>query len=424
MTSTLKKVKQTVLTPFQEFTSGESASGLLLIAMALVAFVWANSPLAGGYVRLQETVVGVSAGGWGLAKPLILWVNDGLMAIFFFVVGLEIKRELKVGELSDKRSAALAVAGALGGMVVPALIYAGLNAGGEGLRGWGVPMATDIAFALGVLALLGNRVPPALKVFLTALAIVDDLGAVLVIAVFYTEGVDVAMLAAAAAVLAAAFAYGRISGRNTGVFAVLGVVLWYLVLKSGVHATVAGVLLAFAVPMRRSIGVDTIRGELARGLEKGTFEEHETAVNRLEDLLEGSQSPLHRIEHHLHPWVAFAIMPVFALFNAGVSLAGVSGFADPVTVGVVAGLVLGKPVGIVLLAWAAVALGVATLPAGVRWRHVVGAGLLGGIGFTMSLFIAALAFTGSPLLGAAKIGILAASVAAAVLGSLVLVRVR
>ncbi|MDP8950990.1 MAG: Na+/H+ antiporter NhaA, partial [Actinomycetota bacterium] len=398
------------------------AGGITLIAAALLAFAWANSPFAPGYFALQETPFGIGVGGFGLEKPLLLWVNDGLMAVFFFLVGLEIKREVSVGELANPRDAALAVIAALGGVVVPASIYAAVNWGGEGIAGWGVPMATDIAFALGVMALLGSRVPLSLKVFLTALAIVDDLIAVSVIALFYTAGVDLLSLALSLGVLALTFAYGRRGGRNLRGFAVLGLLVWFFMLQSGVHATVAGVLFALIIPMNRKISPEDLRDELRSGIERGEFEEVETKVANLERVLEDAQSPLHRLEHSLHPWVAFLVMPVFALFNAGVSLTGGGGLANPVALGVLLGLLVGKPVGVLGASWLAVRMGWASLPQGASWGAMAGVSLLAGIGFTMSLFIGTLAFEGSALLDEAKLGILVASVVAAVAGLTILMR--
>ena len=371
---------------------------------------------------MREITFGVGLGDWSLEKPLLLWVNDGLMAFFFFLVGLEIKREVLVGELSEPRDAALAVTAALGGMVVPASIYAAINWGGEGISGWGVPMATDIAFALGMMALLGDRVPTSLKVFLTALAIVDDLGAVLVIALFYTGEIEVLNLLITAGALALAFLYGRLGGRNLKVLAFFGIVVWFFVLQSGVHATVAGILLALATPIKRKIAPQDLRQELRAGLERGRFEEVEVKVANLERVLGDAQSPLHRLERLMHPWVAFLVLPIFALFNAGVALGGGTGVTGPVTVGVFLGLLLGKPLGVLAFSWLAIKTGMASLPEGVGWWAMTGAGLLAGIGFTMSLFVGGLAFDGGEMLESAKLGILSASVVAAVLGLVLLAR--
>ena len=393
-----------------------------MIFASILAFAWANSPWAPGYFALREITFGASFGDWSLEKPLLLWVNDGLMAFFFFLVGLEIKREVLVGELSEPRDAALAVTAALGGMVVPASIYAAINWGGEGISGWGVPMATDIAFALGMMALLGDRVPTSLKVFLTALAIVDDLGAVLVIALFYTGEIEVLNLLVTVGALALAFLYGRLGGRNLKVLAFFGIVVWFFVLQSGVHATVAGILLALATPIRRKIAPQDLRTELRAGLERGRFEEVEVKVANLERVLGDAQSPLHRLERLMHPWIAFLVLPIFALFNAGVALGGGAGVTGPVTVGVFLGLLLGKPLGVLTFSWIAIRTGMASLPEGVGWWAMTGAGLLAGIGFTMSLFMGGLAFDSGEMLESAKLGILSASVVAALLGLALLAR--
>jgi NhaA family Na+:H+ antiporter len=409
-----------LLTPFEEFARSESAGGVTLIAAALLALLWANSPWAPGYFALQQTYFGFDLGGWSLEKPLLLWVNDGLMALFFFLVGLEIKREVSVGELSEPRDAALAVVAAVGGVLVPGVIYAAVNWGGEGIGGWGVPVATDIAFALGIMSLLGDRVPLSLKVFLTALAIVDDLVAVLIIALFYTEGISLVYLVLSFGVLALTFVYGLNGGRNLKVFAFLGVVAWFFMLQSGIHATVAGVLLALTIPIKRKIAPEDLRDELRGGLEDQRFEGVEVKVANLERVLEDTQSSLHRLEHLLHPWVAFLVLPVFALFNAGVSLGGGGGVLNPVTAGVFLGLLVGKPVGVLVFSWLATRLGMASLPEGVRWPSMAGASCLAGIGFTMSLFVGGLAFEDGGLLDQAKIGVLSASVLAAVLGLVIL----
>jgi len=416
---------RSMLSPFQSFARSESAGGILLILAALVAFLWANSGVAASYQALKDLPFGVEAGDWGLTKPLLLWVNDGLMAIFFLLVGLEIKREFRVGELADRRAALLPMAAAVGGMVVPAVIYAVVNHGGllgdgAGSHGWGIPMATDIAFALGVMALLGKRVPLGLKVFLTALAIADDLGAVLVIALFYTAELKLPLLLAALGVWVATVAYGVVGGRKIPVFLLFGVVLWYLMLKSGIHATVAGVLLAMAIPMRRELEVGDVRSKLANLLHGREFERQEVELEHIEDLVDRARSPLHTLEHALQPWVAFAIMPVFALFNAGFALSADASLMAPVALGAFLGLVVGKPLGVVLASWLAVRSGAAALPKGVGWTAMWGTGLLAGIGFTMSLFIAALGLGGGALLDQAKLGVLSASVVAAVVGLVML----
>jgi Na+:H+ antiporter, NhaA family len=421
---------QRILSPFARFIRTESAGGIVLIACTLLALVWANSPWAESYHHLWETPVSVGFGEFALTYSLHHWINDALMAVFFFLVGLEIKREFLVGELASLRRAALPIAAAMGGMVVPALLYAMVNVGTEGARGWGIPMATDIAFALGVLALLGPRTPLALKVFLAALAIVDDIGAVLVIAVFYTADISWAALGFAALFMGAMVLANVLGARSPLLYLLLGILLWIAFLKSGIHATVAGVLSAMAIPARTRIDTYEFLARGRRVLEhfeaageegKGilTNRGQQAAIFEMERSCEAAQAPLQRIEHDLHYWVAFAIIPLFALANAGVHLSGnlADAFRNPVTLGVVLGLVVGKPVGITLFAWAAVRLRIADLPFGVRWSAVGGVAFLGGIGFTMSLFISGLAFPGMPELNdAAKIGIFAASLLAGVLG--------
>ena len=413
-----RSVIRKVLTPVQEFIRTEAASGVILIAAAALAFAWANSPWAESYFAVLDVRLGVAFAAWSLEKPLLLWVNDLLMAVFFFLVGLEIKREIVVGELAGWQMASLPAAGALGGMVVPALIYLTFTAGAPTMRGWGVPMATDIAFALGVLALLGKRVPLSLKVFLLALAIVDDLGAVLVIALFYTATLDGASLAISLAVWGGALAYGRASGEKPLVFALLGLVMWYFMLKSGIHATIAGVLMAMAVPLRHRLGMQELQQELRSLTARGAgFEQIEVVIEHLEEVLQKAHSPLHSMEHALVPYVAFGIMPVFAFFNAGVAVGGSeAGLVSAVSLGIFVGLVVGKPIGVAGFVFLAVKSGLTRLPAHVSWSSMIGVGLLAGIGFTMSLFIASLAFADRATLDQAKVGVLAASVVAALAG--------
>lgn len=377
----------------------------MLFAAALLAFLWANTPLAFLYFGLREVPMGFRLGAFFLEKPLLLWVNDLLMALFFLLVGLELKRELLAGELRDPRRAGLAVGAALGGMLVPAALYLFLNPRGPELRGWGVPMATDIAFALGVLALV-PKVPLGLKLFLTALAIVDDLGAVLVIALFYTGGLEVAYLLSAALTLALAFLLNRGGVWRLWPYLLLGLPLWYFVLKSGLHATLAGILLAMAIPLRRA---RPFRGET----EAEDPEAIEGELEALEEEVGEAQSPLHRLEQALHPWVAYGVLPVFAFFNAGVALGGLQ--VGSVAWGVALGLLLGKPLGILLFSWLALRLGLGTLPEGVGLGAILGVGFLAGIGFTMALFIAGLAFT-EGMLDQAKVGVLAGSLVAGSIG--------
>ena len=424
---------QTLLQPFQSFFKTEAAGGVLLMAAAVVALIWANSPAAGAYADLWGAYVTVGAGSFEISKPLLLWVNDGLMAIFFFVVGLEIKREVLAGELAEPRKAALAIAAALGGMAVPALLYTVVNLGDVRVDGWGIPMATDIAFALGVLALLGSRAPLALKVFLTAVAIVDDLGAVVVIALFYTAELNLAALAGSLALVAVLAVVNRLGIQRPAVYGLIGLAAWVLMLKSGVHATIAGVLVALTIPATRKIDeqefADRAEGLLARfregiaGSPTDPTPDQMAALHTLEEAVEHVETPLQRLEHGLHGFVAFFVMPVFALANAGVAFGAeaASLVTDAVALGVMLGLVVGKPVGVLALSFLAVKTGLAALPSGVTWRHVIGVSFLTGIGFTMSIFIANLAFGAGPLLDSAKMGILGASVVSGILGAVVLI---
>ncbi len=359
------------------------------MATAAVAFAWANSPWAAMHAAVFETPFRIGLGDATLEKPMLLWINDGLMALFFLMVGLEVKREILQGELSTLKKAALPGAAALGGMLLPAALYVALNHDGPGAPGWAIPMATDIAFAMGVLALLGDRVPTSLKVFLAALAVADDIGAVAVIALFYTAELSVGALAIAGALCAFLVVLNRLRVLNLGVYLLVGAALWLAVLKSGVHATVAGVVLAMAVPLRVP-GPD-------------------------------DDSPLVHLEHTLHPWVSWGVIPIFALANAGVSVVGGDlDLGHPIVLGVAGGLVLGKSIGIPGLAWLAVRSGVAALPAGAGWLHVLGIGLLGGIGFTMSIFVAGLAFADPALYDLAKVGIIGGSLLSGTLGVVVL----
>jgi NhaA family Na+:H+ antiporter len=423
-----------ILRPFQEFFEDQTAGGLILLACAAVAMVWANSPWAESYHHLWETTITIGPAGAALSMSLHHWINDGLMVLFFFVVGLEIKRELLIGELASPRQAALPIAAALGGMIAPALLYTSLNFGGAGSHGWGVPMATDIAFALGVLALLGPRVPTGIKVFLAALAIVDDLGAVVVIALFYTAELKAAALLAAAVLVGLLFLMNRLGVRRPAVYAIGGIALWLAVLASGIHATIAGVLLAMTIPARTRIDereftdkVEHALGDFRHGMGREgttvlTDEDQQNAIWTIEEACEEVQAPLLKFEDKLHSLVAFVIMPLFALSNAGVPVGGALGeaFASPITWGVIIGLVIGKPIGITAFSWLAVRLGLAELPHGVNWRGIIGTSLLGGIGFTMALFVASLAFNSAAMLDHAKLGILSASTVAGIVGWLVL----
>lgn len=431
MTDTAPPIDR-LLAPFREFASSSAASGILMMAAAVIALVWANSPIAPSYVSLWDTRLTIGIGDWVLSKNLLHWINDGLMAIFFLVVGLELKREVLVGELASVRRATLPIAAALGGALVPALIFLVIVGSGEAARGWAIPMATDIAFALGVLALVGDRIPIGLRVFMAALAIVDDLLAVLIIGLFYTTDVSVAALLVAGGCLAGLIGANALGVRRPAVYGVLGLALWLAILQSGVHATVAGVLLAMTIPARTRLDSAAFAARARRVVdhlvrredsdEPTTIEEHHDALWELETITERAQAPMLRFEHALQPWVVFVIVPIFALANAGVVLGDglAATLGDPVVLGVAIGLIVGKQVGITTATLVVVRSGLASLPSGVTMMHVYGAAWLGGIGFTMSLFISDLAFGGSSVLVLSKIGVLVASIVAGVGGYLVL----
>ena len=401
------------------FIHTEAAGGVVLVAAALVALVWANSPWDAAYDALWHTPLTIEIGPLGVEDDLGHFVNDGLMALFFFVVGLEIKREIVRGELSNRRIAALPICGALGGMIVPALVYVAIAGSGPEAGGWGIPMATDIAFALGVLALLGPRVPAALKLFLLTLAVVDDIGAIAVIAGFYSDTVDAAALLAAAAGVALTLVLRRLHIDWPPVYVLLGVATWYATYHSGVHATIAGVALALTTPAEPLAPTDTAR----RWAEDLSDEPTAAEMHQMTIIARESVSPAEHLEELLHPVTSFVVLPLFALANAGVELrSGVLAdeSASTVAIAVAVGLVVGKLVGIVAGAWLAARSGIAVLPATLRWRHIVGAAALGGIGFTVSLFVATLAFDDQGLVDAAKLAILGASLVAAATGALLL----
>lgn len=373
----------------RDFLKQESAGGIVLMFAAALALVLANSPLGAAYFGALSTEVAVTVGGGGIVKPALLWINDGLMALFFFLIGLEVKREVLEGQLSSWQQSSLPLFAAIGGMAMPAAVFLVINLQyPDNINGWAIPAATDIAFALGVLALLGSRVPVALKALLLAVAVIDDIGAIAIIALFYTPGVQTTMLLAAAAVLVLLVLIGRARVASPIPYIVLGTVLWYFVLKSGVHATLAGVALAMTVPLYDRKG----------------------------------EAVLEHMEHALHPWVAFMVVPIFALANAGVTLVGLepSAALAPLPLGIALGLILGKQLGIVGFAWLAVKSGVSSLPVGITWRHIWGLSLVAGIGFTMSLFIGNLAFVDAYLIDQVKIGVLTGSLIAAFAGVMIL----
>jgi NhaA family Na+:H+ antiporter len=414
---------------FADFFRNNTSGGIVLLLFTAAALLWANSPWSDGYFSLWEQQLTIGIGDTALSKTLLHWINDGLMVIFFFFVGLEIKREILVGELSSAKKALLPIIAALGGMIGPALIYAAFNAHRpESSSGWGIPMATDIAFALGILALLGDKVPSGLKIFLAALAIADDMGAVVVIALFYTKELSFSMLAAGGGFLTLLLIANRWNVRSTAVYTLLGIGLWFCLLKSGIHATIAGVVLAATIPVRSSIDTEQFLEETADAVkrlkqQKGSVEENET-IHHIAALSESVQSPLHRFEHALQPAVAFMIMPIFALANAGVAIEGnvLDALLSPVGLGVSLGLIAGKQIGIFSFVWVAVHLKFAVLPNHVSWKAVYGTTWLCAIGFTMSLFIAGLAFNSSGPLVTSKIAILTASSISAVVGYFLLLR--
>jgi NhaA family Na+:H+ antiporter len=426
-----------LLRPFEDFFRRQASGGIVLLASAILALYLANSPLQDFYHRLWLYKLTFGFDQFGLSKSLHQWINDGLMAVFFFVVGLEIKREFLAGELASWRKAALPIAAAIGGMVVPALLFYLINRQPPALRGWGIPMATDIAFALGVIALLGDRIPRSLAIFLTALAIVDDLGAVLVIAIFYTGDLSMVHLGAATAFLFVLMLGNRLGIQNPNFYALIGLCLWIGLLKSGVHASIAGVLIGATIPVspRHSHEdfLDRIERLLQRYREKakansGPFHDDDRlgTLLAIEKATHNAMSPLQRMEHVMNDWVIYGVMPIFALANAGISIGLAelgAAFAHPVTLGAIAGLLVGKPFGIFIFSWLAVRLGFCELPTGTAWSQIFGIGLLGGIGFTMSIFITNLAFVQPELITDAKIGIFAASLLAGVAGYLLLARI-
>lgn len=411
-----------VIAPLAHFLHVEAAGGIVLFACTVLAMVIAHSSWADAFANFWETRAGVTIGGFSLVKPLLLWVNDGLMTIFFFVVGLEIKREVVFGELRDPRKAALPAAAAIGGMIVPALIYYALQRGQPGEAGWGIPMATDIAFVVGFLALLGRRIPFSLKILLLTLAIVDDIGAVIVIAVFYTADPTPILLVPAVIGFGVILLCRQLGVRSTAVYVILGAGIWLAFLKSGVHPTVAGVLLGLLTPARSWFTEESVAlvaegvGQVLRydGSASDRIRRQSEAARLLMLTAHETRAPLERLETAFHPWVAFFIMPVFALANAGVRV-DLNALGHPVALAVAVGLVVGKPVGIFAVSWLAVRLGLARLPTGVNWKILFAAGCLAGVGFTMSLFIAGLALD-EDLLSVGKVGILAGSIVSAALG--------
>ncbi len=415
----------------QSFARQAASGGIVLLICTLIALLWRNSGFGESYVHFWETELAINLGPWELSESLLHWINDGLMVIFFFVVGLEIKRELTTGELASPSKAALPLAGAIGGMVMPAAIYLLFNAGGPAEQGWGIPMATDIAFTLGILTMFGSRIPLPLKVFFTAMAIADDLGAILVIAIFYSSDISLVALGVAAVFLIALIVLNRARVYSPLPYAILGIGLWLAFLESGVHPTIAGVLLAMTIPTRSPANLRALLAQVISVLQ--SFElpvqwreqvdsRRQAAVSTLEEITERMQSPAQRLEETLTPWTTYLILPLFALANAGVAINpdSLGTLTSRLSLGIILGLVVGKPLGIGLISYGATRLGLAKMPGGIEWRQFISAGFLAGIGFTMSLFITNAAFSDPQIQEAAKLAILVASILAAAIGSALL----
>ncbi len=425
-----EKAFDRVATPFEHFLHAQTTTGIVLMFMTVLALILANTPLTEEYAHFFHTKVDLHVGHWQLSHTIHHWINDGLMAIFFFIVGLEIKREILVGELSNIKVAILPILAAIGGMILPALIYYGINYGQESSVGWGIPMATDIAFAISALVLLGNRVSPALVTFLVALAIVDDLGAVLVIAIFYTAKINMIPLALAGMSFLVMVIFNRVGIRAVLPYFIVGMFMWFFMLESGVHATIAGVIAALAIPSKpKQTPVDFTNN--TRNLldefdnypvatDNMMHESQKAILLNIRDKIEGVGSPAAKLEHDLHLPVSLIVIPLFALANAGISIDFSSigeTIITPVSLGIIAGLILGKVLGIFGVAWLAIKMGIAQLPEGSKMSQIFGVAFLGGIGFTMSIFVADLAFLGNPeLIFQAKVGILAASLFAGLFG--------
>ena len=425
-----EKAFNRIATPFEHFLHAQTTTGLVLMFMTILALILANTTMTEAYVHLFHTKIDFTVGSWQLSHTIHHWINDGLMAIFFFMVGLEIKREILVGELSNVKVAILPILAAIGGMVLPALIYLGINAGGEGAGGWGIPMATDIAFAISALVLLGNRVSPALVTFLVALAIVDDLGAVIVIAIFYTDQIQfIPLILAGVSFLIMVF-FNRVGIHMILPYFIVGLFMWFFMLESGVHATIAGVIAAMTIPSKPKRTPTDFTMHTKNALDEydnypvatdNTMHEKQKAILlNIKDNIDSVGSPPARLEHDLHLPVALIVIPLFALANAGISIDFSSigeTIVTPVSLGIIAGLILGKVIGIAGVAWVAVKMGIAKLPEGSTMSQVFGVAFLGGIGFTMSIFVADLAFLGNEaLIFQAKVGILAASLFAGLFG--------
>jgi Na+:H+ antiporter, NhaA family len=429
--STRQLVADQILKPTQQFFRKEAASSILLIAATIIALIWVNSDVGETYHRFWHIKVSFTFAHFHISKTLLHWVNDGLMSLFFFTVGLEIKREILVGELATPKKALLPVIAALGGMIVPGLIYVALNVGLPTIHGWGIPVATDIAFALGAVAVFGRRLPVGLRIFLAAFAIADDLGAVVIIAIFYTKEIVWSNLIISLFLILGLAVANFFWIRQTLIYAILGLAVWFFVLGSGVHPTVAGVIVSLFVPARGRYDTDNFLQNVKKITEKFECEEqscgysillnqeHLYAVQALELACHDVETPLQRLMHALHPWVAFVILPLFAMGNTGLVFRGIvfsEMVSNPVILGIIFGLVVGKPIGIMLFSYISVKSGMASLPQQVRWSHILGGAMLGGIGFTMSLFLSELSFSDPHIIDYARIAILAGSILSAVFG--------
>lgn len=419
-------ITRVIRLPVQRYIHTESIGGVVLLAATLVALVWANSPWYEYYNTFLKTHLVIDVALFSIDMSVQHWINDGLMAIFFFVIGLEIKREALYGHFSTLRGAALPAVAAIGGMIVPATLFLAFNAGEEGARGWGIPMATDIAFALGVLALLGRRVPMALRVFLLGLAVADDLGAIIVIAVAYTESISFTHLAMVAGLVVLTVIVNRVGFSHAAITATIGFLIWVAMLKSGVHATIAGVIFGLLTSARPHLGREefaeksvSLISDYREAIASRASQRAEVILGELEELSQGTESSLERLQRLAHPWASYVILPIFAFANAGLHLTGVdlaSLFTSDVTIGVMLGLLVGKVVGVTLFPWVASWFGIVELPRYVTWTHVIGTGFLAGIGFTMSIFITNLAFSDPTMTLSATVGIICASAIAGLVG--------
>jgi NhaA family Na+:H+ antiporter len=429
--STRQLVADQILRPAQQFFNKEASSSILLIAATVIALIWINSDIGETYHEFWHTKVSITFGQFHISKTLLHWVNDGLMSLFFFTVGLEIKREILVGELATPKKALLPVIAAVGGMIIPALIYAAINVGSPTIHGWGIPVATDIAFALGAVAVFGRKLPVGLRIFLAAFAIADDLGAVVVIAIFYTKEIVWSNLIISLFLIFGLAIANFFWIRQTLIYAILGLAVWFFILGSGVHPTIAGVIVSLFVPARGKYDTDNFLQNVKKITEKFECEEqscgysillnqeHLYAVQALELACHDVETPLQRLMHALHPWVAFLILPLFAMGNTGLMFRGIvisEMISNPVVIGVILGLIFGKPIGIMLFSYLSVKTGLASLPQEVRWSHILGGAMLGGIGFTMSLFLSELSFSDPLILDYARIAILAGSILSAIFG--------